>query len=297
MIDPAPLTPTTCLAAVLTPTAADGSTDLDVARRYFASVMDDGVDGLAVAVHTGRGDRLDIEARSTLISRAREVSGQVVTAVWSGDDPVWPAEAEGAGATALLIAPGYPDDPGVEAQRLDRIAEASALPLIAFDLYLRPYDDVTREAVLAHPAVRAFKSARMHDAIASQSGIRAAQRHGVPVLTGEDRMFVPSLMWGATGALVGIGAAATAVTVRALSAFRAGDGIVAASRALDSLAEATFRPPFDGYVQRMAWIAAAEGRIPAEFAHDPARPAQLSDDERDGVVRAAARAMRGLPLH
>ncbi|WP_159619675.1 dihydrodipicolinate synthase family protein [Ruania rhizosphaerae] len=294
MIEPAPLTPTACLAAVLTPTASDGSIDPEVAREYFASVVEDGVDGLAVAVHTGRGDRLGVEARSELISCARDVSGQVVTAVWPGDDPAWPEEAARAGATALLVAPEHTLDPGNEVRRLDEIAQSSRLPLIGFDLYLHPYDDSTREAVLAHPAVRAFKPARMHDAIACQSGIRAAQRLGVPVLTGEDRMFVPSLLWGATGALVGLGAAATSVTVRALRAFRTGEGLVGASRALDALAEVTFCDPFDGYVQRMAWIAVAEGRIPAEFAHDPARPGGLSESERDRVVHVAACAVRGV---
>jgi 4-hydroxy-tetrahydrodipicolinate synthase len=73
---------------------------------------------------------------------------------------------------------------------------------------------------------------------------------------------------------------------RALAAV-GGPDLVAAGRALDELARVAFRAPFDGYVQRMAWIAADEGRIPWEYAVDRARPAGLRDAERNEVVTTA----------
>ncbi|MFI0422607.1 hypothetical protein [Spongiactinospora sp. 9N601] len=87
-------------------------------------------------------------------------------------------------------------------------------------------------------------------------------------------MFAPSLLWGAESALVGLGAAAVGVTAEVLRAF-AGDDLprfTEASLRLDRLAAAKFTAGMEGYVQRMLWLAAAEGRIPASHAHDPYGP-------------------------
>jgi hypothetical protein len=43
------------VAAALTPTTAGGRRDEAVTRAYIESLVADGADGLAVAVHTGRG--------------------------------------------------------------------------------------------------------------------------------------------------------------------------------------------------------------------------------------------------
>ncbi|MEV7229515.1 hypothetical protein AB0M79_21175 [Polymorphospora sp. NPDC051019] len=283
---PAPL-----IAAVLTPTTARGATDPDVTSAYFRGVVADGADGLAVAVHTGRGDRLPLPARAALVGAARALTPTVVTAVWPHDDlDRWGRLAADAGATALLVAPAARDDPGVELRRLDRLSRASGLDLIAFDLYTGPYAPATLAAVLGHPAVTAYKPAHLSDAIACQAGIWSAVAAGVTVLTGEDRMFVPSLLWGARGALVGLAAAATPLTRTAFrAAHEPGAELFAPSRILDGFAAATFRPPYDGYVQRMSWIAADEGRIPVEFAVDPGRPAGLGDAERAPLLALTRR--------
>ncbi len=279
------------VAAALTPTTAEGRRDESVTRAYLESLAADGADGLAVAVHTGRGASLPLDERAALVRLATTVSPVVVTGVWPDDDTARAAAtAAEAGATALLMAPSHPIDTERELRRLDVASAESGLPLVAFDLYTAPYTSRVRRAVLAHPGVRAYKPALLGDALACQEGIRDALDARVAVLTGEDRMFVPSLLWGATGALVGIAAAATSLTARALAATD-GPNLVIAARALDELARVTFREPFDGYVQRMAWIAADEGRIPWEYAVDPARPAGLLDTERDEVI-ATARSLR-----
>jgi 4-hydroxy-tetrahydrodipicolinate synthase len=102
-------------------------------------------------------------------------------------------------------------------------------------------------------------------------------------------------MWGAQGALVGIAAASVRVTAALVSAHVRGDAraFLQASSAVDTLAAVTFRQPWDGYVQRMLWIAEDEGLIPPHFAADPLRPPDLLDSEREEVV-AAARSARDL---
>src|SRR5690606_41103122 len=102
-------------------------------------------------------------------------------------------------------------------------------------------------------------------------------------LTGEDRMYGPSLLWGADSALVGIAAARTELSRSPMDSWFAGDlkSFVAASAALDRFAAATFRAPIEGYVQRMFWAAVGEGIIPEHAAHDPFGPALPSTERRD----------------
>lgn len=290
------------IAAAATPMNAAGEIDFTVVRDYFAALMERGADGLAVAVHTGRGDLLDPLTRRTLVEIAREVSPFVVTGVTeaadSADARSWPRIATDAGADALLLFRASDSGPEQTLARCDELWEQTGLPLIAFDLYTRPYPADHLRRLLQHPAVAAFKPARLRDAVACQEGIALATDAGRTVVTGEDRMFGPSLMWGAQGALVGITAACVEASAAVVRAHRDGDAtaFLHASRALDSLAEVTFRPPWDGYVQRMLWIAADEGLVPADMAVDPLRPADLSDDERAGVLataRAVGSATRG----
>jgi 4-hydroxy-tetrahydrodipicolinate synthase len=64
-------------------------------------------------------------------------------------------------------------------------------------------------------------------------------------------------------------------------------GFEKASARLDRLAAATFTGPMEGYVQRMFWLAAAEGLIPESHAHDPYGPG-LPDGERAEVLAVAS---------
>jgi 4-hydroxy-tetrahydrodipicolinate synthase len=291
------------IAAAATPMTTERRRDAAITRSYFEALVSEGAHGLAVAVHTGRGSELDLVARTELVQTARSAAPIVVTGVSSQSESPdaleWPKRARDAGATALLVfaSPGQPL--GSTLDRYDELWDATGLPLIAFDLYTNPYPLDELISFLDHPAVAAFKPARLHDAVACQDAIVAALERGRCVLTGEDRMLGPSLMWGAQGALVGIAAASVGVTAALVSAHARGDAhaFLRASSAVDALAMATFRQPWDGYVQRMLWIAEDEGLIPADFAVDPMRPAGLSDSERAEVVAAARRIRDLAPAH
>lgn len=280
------------VAAALTPMDADATVDADACAAYYERVLAGGADALAIGAHTGRGPFLPVAVRERLIRAAAGLGVPVVAGVGHDDDAGAEAAAR-AGADALLVlAPPRPEpDRALDAH--DRLHRVSGLPMVAFDLYTRPYPLPVLRAVLDHPAVVAFKPARLHDAVACQDGIAAARSRGVLVLTGEDRMFGPSLLWGAEGALVGLASAAVPVTAAALRSFRAagedGAGFVRASRVLDELAAVAFGDPVDGYVQRMLWIAADEGLIDHRLAVDPYRPPDLRDDERDHVLAVARR--------
>ncbi len=290
------------VAAPATPMRADGSVDVDVCGAYFDQLVRTGAGGLTIAAHTGRGEHVPTDVKAELVRNAVQTGVPVVAGVGAIEpapgappDTEWAAAAAAAGADALLVfPPTNPDDAEATLDHHEQVWQAVRLPLVVFDLYSRPYPLDVLARLLDHPGVAAFKPARLHDAVACQEGIAAARARGRLVLSGEDRMLGASLMWGAEGALLGIAAAAAQVSAAAVAAFAASvhtSARDAAARFLeisavvDELARVTFRPPYDGYVQRMLWIAADEGAIPEEFAVDPYRPDSLDDAERAEVLR------------
>ncbi|OLF10885.1 hypothetical protein BLA60_12650 [Actinophytocola xinjiangensis] len=266
------------IAAAATPLPAGPAPDPGVLDAYLAGLVADGAGGLAVCAHTGRGPFLDRAARDLVVRRAAALGVPVIAGVGgAGSDAMADARlAAAGGADALLVFPPPADPLGHH----DALWRATGLPLVAFDLYTAPYSPAELAALLAHPGVAGVKLARLHDAIACQAGIAAAREAGRLAITGEDRMFGPSLMWGARAALVGLAAAAVGLTAGVLESYLAGRyaEFVTRSARLDALADVTFREPYEGYVQRMLWIAEAEGRIPPGHALDPHAPLLTADD-------------------
>ncbi|MGV9763665.1 dihydrodipicolinate synthase family protein [Micromonospora tulbaghiae] len=278
------------VAATATPVDGDGATDEAILDRYLRGLVADGADALAVLAHTGRGPFLDDATRDRVVRRAVATGVPVIVGVGGRpgertDEVADQATAAAArGAAGVLVFPVDGDAPAHH----DAIWRAAGLPMLAFDLYVRPYPPQRLVDLLDHPGVAGVKVARLHDAMACQAALAAAHAADRLAVTGEDRMFGPSLMWGAQAALVGLAAAAVPVTAAVLRAFaerRYADFVTASAR-LDRLAEVTFTEPIEGYVRRMLWIAAAEGRIPQSYADDRHGPA-LPADERARVLAVA----------
>lgn len=263
----------TLIAAPATPMTATGEVDLDLLSRYFAGLVADGADGLAVLAHTGRGPFLPPETRAAVIERAVALGVPVIAGVGGSGNPgrggsaVEEAQvAAELGADGVLVFPAEGDRvAGHEA-----VWEAAGLPMIAFDLYTMPCPPAVLRKIVDHPGVAGLKTALLADAMGCQETIAITRQAGKLAITGEDRMFGPSLLWGAEAALVGIAAAAVEVTKDVLRAFAGSDlrRFDQASARLDRLAEQTFTAPMEGYVQRMLWVAADEGRIPESHAFD-----------------------------
>jgi 4-hydroxy-tetrahydrodipicolinate synthase len=286
------------IAAAATPMTASGEVDLDVVSRYFAGLVADGATGLAVLAHTGRGPFLAPGTRAAVIERAVALGVPVLVGVGGGPGPGTTGVARAAGeraraaaeqarvaaelgADGVLVFPSAGDRVALH----EEVWRAARLPMIAFDLYTLPCPEATLRELLAHPGVAGLKTALLSDAMGCQRAIALTREADRLAITGEDRMFGPSLLWGAEAALVGIAAASVEVTAAVLEAFR-GAGLRAfeeASGRLDRLARRTFTEPMEGYVQRMLWLAAAEGRIPGTYAHDPYGP-PLPETERAGLI-------------
>ncbi len=290
------------VAAALTPFEADGTVARDAVQPYAVALRDGGVGGVAVGAHTGRGAHLDTDDLAWLVHAFGEASGLPVVAGLAGRsgghlgterELVAGALAlREAGAAALLVSPVAGASRAATVRLHERLGEEAGLPLLAFVLYERAsgcqYDTATVAELLALPWVCGVKLALLDDAMGCQDTLAAA-RVADPdalLLTGEDRMYGPSLMWGAEAALVGIAAALPAWSTAVLDAWTRGDhsGFVAASIRLDALARATFCEPMEGYVQRMAWAAAWQGILPAGVARDPYGP-PLPVDAHDQLVR------------
>ncbi|MEV6864958.1 dihydrodipicolinate synthase family protein [Streptosporangium subroseum] len=300
----------TLLAAAATPMTASGEVDLDLMTAYFRSLLADGADGLAVLAHTGRGPFLPPPVRSAVIERAvslgvpvlvgvggaldeAQPSGVTVTLSTARPDDLAAAQgtspgstervveearvAAGLGAVGVLVFPSAEDRVALH----DAVWRGAGLPMIAFDLYTLPCPPAVLEEIVRHPGVAGLKTALLSDAMGCQEAIRITREAGRLAITGEDRMFGPSLLWGAEAALVGLAAARVDVTRDVMRAFAGNDlrEFERASALLDRLAAATFTAPMEGYVQRMLWLAAAEGRIPRSHAFDCYGPA-MGEDER-----------------
>ncbi|MGI5291846.1 dihydrodipicolinate synthase family protein [Nonomuraea polychroma] len=314
------------VAAALTPMTRAGEVDLDVAEAYFRRLVATGADALAVLAHTGRGPFLPLDVRAGLIARARRTGVPVIVGIGGTPPPATATAATATAATATAATatagaaarrvgerrkPGAGEQAAVADARAaaelgadgvlvfpspgDRVAlheavwAASGLPMIAFDLYTNPCPPATLRRILDLPGVAGLKTALLSDAMGCQETIALTREAGRLAITGEDRMFAPSLLWGAQAALVGIAAASVETTAAAMRAFEGDDlrGFEKASARLDRLAAATFTAPMEGYVQRMFWLAAAEGLIPESHACDPYGPA-LPEGEPARVLAAAS---------
>ncbi|MEV6105512.1 dihydrodipicolinate synthase family protein [Streptomyces sp. NPDC051940] len=299
----------TVLPAVLTPMDDRGVVDHEALRGYAGRMAAQPVGGFAVWAHTGRGLYLDDVDRAQVLRTWREATDKPLVAGAGVPRGVRTATVEDAveatvamavraaelGADAVMVYPlaefaRLPDGHERAVRLHERVAEASGLPVLGFFLHGEAggyaYPPGLVRDLLALPHSLGLKLATLDRAMACQDAIRAAQGTGRLVVTGEDRMFGPSLMWGADTALVGIAAAQAPLTTAVLGAWAGGDhdAFVAASARLDRFAEATFYAPIEGYVQRMHWAAAWEGLIPEQAAHDPYGP-RLRGAERERVVR------------
>ncbi|TDW98720.1 dihydrodipicolinate synthase family protein [Kribbella sp. VKM Ac-2566] len=299
----------TLLPAVVTPMDSDGIVAYDALSAYAVSLTKHTVGGVAVWAHTGRGLYLSPGDRVKVLETWRSAtdvpivagvgvpkSSAARTLEEAADATVEMARAAAAGgADAVMVYPlaalGELPDGHAQAVALhERVAAESGLPLVGFYLHGEaggyPYPPELIRDLLSLDAMLGVKTATLDRAIGCQDAIWAGRDSGKLLITGEDRMYGPSFMWGADTALVGIASAQVELSAAVLRAWTAGDhsAFLTASDRLDRFAAATFYAPIEGYVQRMLWAAEWEGLIAATAAHDPYGP-DLPPGERELVIR------------
>jgi 4-hydroxy-tetrahydrodipicolinate synthase len=299
----------TLLPAVVTPMDTDGVIAYDALTAYAGRIATEPIGGVAVWAHTGRGLYLSPGDRSKVLETWRQAtdvpivagvgvprSESAQTLQEAADATVAMAlQAAAGGADAVMVYPlaalgGLADGHAQAVALHERVAAESGLPLVGFYLHGEaggyPYPPSLIRDLLSLDAMLGVKTATLDRAIGCQDAIWAGRGTGKLLITGEDRMYGPSFMWGADTALVGIAAAQVELSAAVLRTWTAGDhsGFLTASDRLDRFAAATFYAPIEGYVQRMLWAAVWEGLIPSEAAEDPYGP-ELPAAERDVVIR------------
>ena len=293
--------------AVPVPRREDGGLHEAAQEAYVRWMAEQPVLGAAVWVHTGRGLLLPREMRREVLRSWREGLGpQKLIIAGAGALPSeadydgaalqMAEEAAEGGADALLcFAPTpYRERPD-RIVRYHRTLASVGLPLILFYLYEAAggvsYTQETLRRLFDLPGVAGIKMATL-DSVMTYQDVARLMHEEFPdqvLVSGEDHFLGYSLLCGAQGALIGMGAALPAAQAALvdLDPTKEPQRFVRLTRAVDRYAQATFRAPMEGYIQRMLWSLADTGVIPEEATFDPDGPA-LPAWEREEIRRETA---------
>jgi 4-hydroxy-tetrahydrodipicolinate synthase len=275
------------IAAIVTPMHEDRSVDEASLRRYVGWLVGEGVHGLAVNVDTGEGPHLFAEERLRILEIVtEEVGGRALVVAGLGasftEQAVRTArDTARLGVDAFLVFPisayqGSPLDPEIPATYHRAIADATEVPLIAFQLQpalggaLYEADALAR--LLEVDGVVAIKEASF-DAkrfVETTRLIREMPRP-VTVLNGNDNFLLESYVLGAEGALLGFGTLAAADQVAMLDAYRTRDldRAFELGRRLQALCDVIFLPPVRNYRARLKHALMRLGVIDRAFVRPP----------------------------
>jgi len=294
------------IAAPVLPMRDDGAIDLDTMERYVRWIADDAPRAIVVNSSAGEGELLYPEERAQVLERVVESVGTrlpVIAGIISEftEEAVAQARSAGrAGASGLLVFPprafggeGLPARTPVEYHRA--IIEATGLPVILFH---RPaqfggvvYPTETLRLLAEIEGVVGLKEASF-DATRFIQIVRMNRTFPRPlkILTGNDTFIYESYLLGADGALLGMGATATAPQIAMFEAVRRGDlaaGAVLRDR-LDPLAQTIYAAPLRNYRVRMKEALVLQGVLENAVVRAPLPAA--TDEERAAVRRALVHA-------
>jgi 4-hydroxy-tetrahydrodipicolinate synthase len=218
------------LTAMVTPFHADGGLDLDGAAALAKHLVDLGSDGLVVSGTTGESPTTSDAEKDDLLRAVLAAVGDrasVLAGVGTYDThhTVELAKAaERAGAHGLLVvAPYYSKPPQAGLARHFRaVADATALPIMIYDIPGRTGVPVTTETLLAlaeHPNIVAVKDAKGD----LGAGAELIADTGLAYYSGDDVLNLPWLSVGAVGFISVIGHLVPERLVQLRDAYIAGE--------------------------------------------------------------------------
>ena len=203
------------IVALLTPVDRAGTVDHGALRDLVERVTARGVTGVSPLGSTGEGYSLGLEQRLAVtgtVARAVPAGMPVIPGVFAHNHEQAVTEiaayADHGGTAVLLAPPGYyPLRPAEQQGYFSRLADATALPLVLYNIpvYTKVQIAPTVAAELAaHPRVAGLKdsgrdlgyAAGLLDAVAA-----AGAADDFSVLTGTDSMLVSYLLAGARGTI------------------------------------------------------------------------------------------------
>lgn len=196
------------IVALVTPMNADGSVDLDSARRLMDWQIAEGTDALSVVGTTGESPTVNVDEHAEMIRVAVEHSGKRIPVI-AGAGGNSTAEAialtryaQMAGADASLQVVPYYNKPTQEGlyQHFKSVAEAVDLPMILYNVPGRTVADLSNETILRLaeiPNIIGVKDATGNIA----RGIDLLRRipEGFSVYSGDDSTAMALMLCGAKG--------------------------------------------------------------------------------------------------
>lgn len=296
------------IPAVPVPMTANGQIDSSAQSSYLDYMAQQPIAGVAVWAHTGRGLHLSRDQRIEVLqawAKGLDSSRLIVAGVGGAHkgassfsafvDSALEMARDGLqhGAHAFLI---YAPSPlrqiavssEIEGLVLDYHRQLAKLhvPIILFYLYEAAggisYSPELLRQLFALPEVVGIKLATLDSVMTYQNvaNMIAKEFPQKVLITGEDRFLGYSLMAGARAALVGMGAACTALQCRLMNAYFEGraEEFLKLSAVVDQLSQVLFVAPMEGYIRRMLWTLVHLGVIGRDSAHDPWGP-ELQESE------------------
>jgi 4-hydroxy-tetrahydrodipicolinate synthase len=294
--------PAGVIPAVLLPFADNLEIDEKSFRSHLRQVATtDGISAVTVNAHSTEVASCSFEEqRRVMEMTANEIGDQlpIVHGVWA-DGSLEAARiaraATAGGASALLVFPPAPFTLGHSTEmaiaHFRRIADASDLPIIAFQYPLATCQGYPPEALLqlidAVPSIRAIKdwtnNVQLHE-----WQVRTLQNlpRPVNVLTTHSSWLFSSLVLGCSGLLSGAGSVIADLQAQIFRAVAAND--LAAARALNEriypLARVFYADPFVDMHNRMKEALVLLGRLPRAVVRPPLVKLGTAEIER---IRAA----------
>jgi 4-hydroxy-tetrahydrodipicolinate synthase len=237
---------------MVTPFAADGSIDLDLAARLAVHLVEHGSDGLVLCGTTGESPTLSWQEQHEIFAAVKgAVGSRAALLAGSGSNCTAEAveatrEAASLGADgALVVVPYYnkPPQDGLEAHFRAVAQAAPGLPLMLYNIPGRTGTSLAPETtarLLDCPNVVSFKAAS--GTTEEVSALRALCGDRLAIYSGDDALTLPMLAVGAVG-VVSVASHIAGPQVSAMvKAFLAGDlaGALALHEQLLPLCKALF---------------------------------------------------------
>ncbi|MDQ3963845.1 MAG: 4-hydroxy-tetrahydrodipicolinate synthase [Actinomycetota bacterium] len=200
------------LTAMVTPFGADGSLNVDGARKLATHLIDNGSDGVVVAGTTGESPTLGHDEKLQLFAGIVEEIGDRATVIAgtgtsnTAEVITLNREAAAVGVDALLVVTPYYSKPPQNAllAHYKAIADDAPLPVVLYDVPPRTSRRVEVDTVVelaAHPNIVADKDA-VGDASETaklRGALDAAGHAGFEIYSGDDGLLLPQLAAGAVG--------------------------------------------------------------------------------------------------
>jgi len=222
------------ITPLLTLYREDGRIDEPALRRLVRTQVEAGIGGLFAMGSSGEfcllSDAERLRATGIIVEEAAGrlpcVMGAIAESVPRVLDLARHATTAGAGAIVVTAPYYFGWGPGEIERFLLRIAEESALPVILYDIPGRTHNPISRDTVLRlseHPNIIGLKDTTTNGGRFLEMLLLLEGREDFALLQGSEPLALPSLLFGASGAVFSLANIAPRTSVALYEACRRGD--------------------------------------------------------------------------